>query len=473
MNDKRQIEISEAFLKSALTLENPFNSCAEIKEWLAERNQKVTVEITKVPFAELNQWEFDRETGDLRHESGKFFSIVGSNVETNWGHSASWTQPIIHQPEIGFLGIITKEFNGILYFLMQAKIEPGNVNNVQLSPTLQATRSNYTRVHRGRAPKYLDYFQDREHSQILVDQLQSEQGSRFLRKRNRNIIVEVDSDVEMDEDFRWLTLGQLKRLLQEDNLVNMDSRTVLSCVSYGDNLKHDQEDADNERLGSRFLKSALDTDGAMHRFPDVLSWLTHLKAQYDLETTRVPLKQVEGWTVTDSEIRHNEGKYFKVIGVDVKINNREVTSWHQPLVEPTQENLCSLVMQEKNGVVHFLMQGKLECGNLDVIELAPTVQCIPENRDEMSQEELRFLDYVSGVSRDRIVYDTLQSEEGGRFYREQNHYQIIDARDDDLGPIPENYMWLTLQQISHFLRFNNYVNIEARSLLASISFIKQ
>ena len=32
-----------------------------------------------------------------------------------------WKQPIINQPEIG-LGFITKEFNGILHFLVQAKV---------------------------------------------------------------------------------------------------------------------------------------------------------------------------------------------------------------------------------------------------------------------------------------------------------------------------------------------------------------
>ena len=52
----------------------------------------------------------------------------------------SWDQPIIDQPEIGFLGILCKEIKGSLHFLLQAKIEPGNKNFVQLSPTLQATR---------------------------------------------------------------------------------------------------------------------------------------------------------------------------------------------------------------------------------------------------------------------------------------------------------------------------------------------
>ena len=46
----------------------------------------------------------------------------------------------------------------MLHCLMQAKMEPGNVNPLQLSPTVQATRSNYTQVHRGTGTRYLEYF---------------------------------------------------------------------------------------------------------------------------------------------------------------------------------------------------------------------------------------------------------------------------------------------------------------------------
>ena len=81
-------------------------------------------------------------------------------------------------------------------------------------PTLQATRSNYTRVHKGRSPLYLEYFTGEKKVEILVDQLQSEQGARFYQKRNRNIIVEVDENEELPvyENFVWASLGQIKRI---------------------------------------------------------------------------------------------------------------------------------------------------------------------------------------------------------------------------------------------------------------------
>jgi oxidase EvaA len=222
----------KSLIRSLLTTNNPFNSTDEVLAWIERRNREVKVNIEGVPFSRLNGWRFDPDTGNLCHESGKFFSIVGIDVYKNQGGIARWRQPIINQPEVGYLGIICKEFDGILYFLLQAKIEPGNVNCVQLSPTLQATRSNYTCVHGGKRPAYLDYFKDARQEQILLDQLQSEQGARFFRKRNRNIIIRVDDDIDVGEDFRWLTLGQIKQLMLRDNTVNMDTRTVLSGLRF-------------------------------------------------------------------------------------------------------------------------------------------------------------------------------------------------------------------------------------------------
>ena len=201
-------------IHSLLTTDNPINSTESLRQWIEQRNREVQVDVKLIPFSEMTGWYVD-EDGSLRHNSGRFFTIQGIHVETDYGTKHAWDQPIINQPEIGYLGILTKEINGTLYFLMQAKIEPGNVNCVQISPTLQATKSNYTQVHKGKKPAYLDYFVNVKPENVLLDQLQSEQGARFLRKRNRNIIIKVDEDVEVLPDFRWMTLGQIKEFMHE------------------------------------------------------------------------------------------------------------------------------------------------------------------------------------------------------------------------------------------------------------------
>lgn len=454
------------FLKSALTEENPFISTKGIKQWLKERNNAISVNVKKTPFSELKDWILDEQKGVLKHKSGKFFTIEGINVQTNWGKVKDWDQPIINQPEIGYLGIITKEFNGILYFLLQAKVEPGNVNNVQLSPTLQATKSNYTQVHKGNKPRYLEYFQTATRNNVILDQLQSEQGARFLKKRNRNIILKIDDVIEIHEDFIWLTLGQIKNLIQFDNLVNMDTRTVISGISFEYSVLPKFQ-FNNFELG--MLISANEKTNAVNSFDEIIKWITDLKCSYELRVQSKSIFNVRDWEVTPNEIRHKDKKFFKVIAAQVEISNREVTAWTQPLVEPVQEGIIAFITKKVNGVYHFLIQAKQESGNFDIIEMAPTVQCITGSYEDLAA--VPFLEYVLNVDKNQIKFDTLQSEEGGRFYREQNRSLIIEADEDFPLKLPENYIWTTLNQLNYFTKFNNYLNIQARSLISAIKFI--
>lgn len=469
------------FLRSALILENPFMPTEQFLDWIREQSEQVNVTIRRISFAQMNHWDFDANTGSMRHDSGKFFSVQGIRVNTNWGIISEWEQPIINQPEIGYLGIITKKIDGVLYFLMQAKIEPGNLNVVQLSPTLQATKSNYNQVHGGKRPPYLEYFNGEKRVSVLLDQLQSEQGARFLKKRNRNIIVLVDSqeDLPLHHNFCWLTLGQIKQFLGNDNLVNMDTRTVISGVPFGDYAADvldlyemlipaiDQKHSFNLGL----LSSTLDRDRHLHGMDDIISWITRLKSIYELEVRKIPLRSVKNWRIEADEIFHEERKYFSVIGAHVEIENREVASWDQPMVRSTQEGIIAFIVKTIDRIPHFLVQAKLEAGNFDVIELAPTVQCLTGNyRPGQSDYRVMFLDYVLNSKKDQIWYDTFQSEEGGRFFQEQNRNMIIEADDDFPLTVPDTYIWMTLHQIKTLIKYNNFLNMSARSLIAVVRF---
>lgn len=469
----------DSFLTSALSIENKFLDIDNITKWVENRRESVNVKITPILFSEMDLWYFDKSTGNICHNSGKFFSIEGINVKTNWGKVPSWDQPIINQPEIGFLGIITKEFDGQLYFLMQTKIEPGNINYVQISPTLQATKSNYTKVHKGNTPNYLEYFNGalKCKKTILLDQLQSEQGARFTKKRNRNIIIQIEDDIEVKEDFQWLTLGQIKHLLKRDNLINMDTRTVISGISFGNSTMQTANayrsimtnKIGNNPIETELLVSSISQEGHLYELEEIISWITEMKCNYELDVTNVGLNSVNEWVITDTELHHIEHKYFRVFPVRAEIGNREVKSWIQPIVESVQEGIIAFIVKEINGILHFLVQAKLEAGNFDIVELAPTVQCLTGNYKVVNKPP--FLDYVLSASGDRIIHDTFQSEEGGRFFREQNRNMIILADKDFEIKVPPNYNWMTLNQLNKFITFNNYLNIQARSLISAIKFI--
>jgi len=468
-------DLNNLFLRSALTEENPFISTDEVFLWLEERKSLVEVNVEKIVFEKLTEWSFHKENNNLSHQTGGFFSIDGVKVATNVGEVRSWEQPIINQPEVGVLGIITKKINGILYFLLQAKVEPGNIDFVQLAPTLQATASNYNRLHKGMRPLFLNYFLKPKRGTVLLNQLQSEQGARFLKKRNRNMIVFTEDDISGHQDFVWLTLGQIKKLMKTNNLVNMDTRTVVSGIPFGRysgeqlglfdsfNLK-----TSDNTFSFDLMRSALDFDSGLFTFDEILTWFTSLKSQYTLNLEKTSIFNIKDWNIGEFEISHKKNKYFKIFAANISISNREVKSWQQPLIEPVDEGVIAFVTKKINDVLHFLVQAKLECGNYDVLEMAPTVQCITDSYD--ASEELPFLNYVLTADENQIKYDTYQSEEGGRFFHEQNRNLIIEADEDFDEKLPRNYIWLTLNQLNMFLKFNNYLNIQSRSLIAAIDF---
>jgi len=209
------------------------NDDASVKRWVDDRlvNSRLTHEI--IPLREIEKWYVDGPSGNISHESGRFFSIMGLKVRHRCkSEEIFWDQPVIDQPEVGILGILTKKIHGVLHFCLQAKEEPGNVHLVQLSPTVQATYSNYTCAHGGKMPPFIELFLDPPKERVLFSKLQAEDGGRFLHKSNKNMIVVVqDNEVpDLPEDFIWLTLRQIRHWLERDNMVNSCARSVLACL---------------------------------------------------------------------------------------------------------------------------------------------------------------------------------------------------------------------------------------------------
>lgn len=458
-------EVGIAFAESALR-SRAARDPVDTLDWFKDRQAAHAFSLRRIPFRELRGWRVDESTGNLVHESGRFFTIRGIDIRTNWDTKRHWQQPVIDQPEIGFLGFLVKPIDGILHFLVQAKMEPGNINMIQLAPTLQATRSNFTQVHKGRKPPYLEYFQEHARHTVLLDALQSEQGARFLHKRNRNIILLADEDVPVLPDYRWMPLGQLLEAMQYDNLVNMDARTVLSCIPYS-----------VEALLSPFsnkpqdLARSLDRQSrAAYGIHHILSWFTEQKFRYFMHVETLPLKAVDQWVWEDDEIRHASRRFFSVIACAVEADNREVAAWTQPMIKAAQKGLIAFVVKEIRGVLHFLVQAKVEPGTFDVVEMAPTVQCITGNYADNPKEKWPpYLEYVLNAKPSHILFDTHQSEEGGRFFREENRNVIVKADDDFREEDGDRFIWMTLWQLKHFIQYNNFVNVQARCLLSCLN----
>ncbi|MFG2577429.1 NDP-hexose 2,3-dehydratase family protein [Streptomyces sp. NPDC048481] len=434
--------VAERLALSAATAEGVHTATSEVPGWLDRHRRSCGTVVRRIPFAALDNWSFAPDTGNLRHGSGRFFTVEGLHVTRP---QTQWQQPIIVQPEIGILGILAKEFDGVLHFLMQAKMEPGNPNLVQLSPTVQATRSNYTQAHGGSGVRYLEHFLVPRREQVLTDVLQSEHGAWFFRKRNRNMIVEVDGDVPVHDSFCWLTLGQILRLLRLDNVVNMDARTVLASAP--------AVPAETRALSSD---------------ADLLAWFTGERARHDVRARLMPLREIAGWQRGEHALGRTDGRFFRVVAVSVEGAGREVAGWTQPIIEPVERGVVGFAYRVFDGVPHVLAHARVEGGFLDTVELAPTVQCVPSNYAPLpAGERPLFLDAVLNAPPGRVRYSTVHSEEGGRFLDAESRYLIVET-DEATTPDqpPPGYHWVTPGQLKWLAAHSRYVNVQARTLLA-------
>jgi len=445
-------------LRSA-ELVDALHSFTEVLSFIDKRNSALTVNIRKIPLASCVGWHYSETEGAIVNDKNAFFSITGL-LECGQGQTAE--QPIILQQEIGMLGIICKKFDGILYFLMQAKIEPGNINAIQISPTIQATRSNFTQQHGGAKPLYLDNFINATSDKIIVDQLQSEQSSRFLKKRNRNIIIECTEDIEVSPAHIWLTLGQIKKLMHFDNLVNMDTRTVLSCIPYSADSGQFPEITSFKGADTALLRSMF-KPADRGQITAVFNKLNDMKMFDYTKRRTVPLFSLSGWEMQNDEFCCKMPYPFKVIFCDIEIEAREVRHWCQPLFEATEIAVFGLFTTVDNGVRKFLVQLKREIGCLDVAELAPSVQDCGDICGHDSVYSL-FNDRLAGKS--GVLCDVLLSEEGGRFYHEQNRNVIVEIDKEEIKTLPDNYFWCDYATLNYFVQFNNCLNIQLRNLLS-------
>lgn len=212
-----------------------FGNIDDTKKWFNKIRKSDQMRIEKLNLSNLEQWKINDK--NISHKSNEFFKIEGIRTFTSVRelNEKYWDQPIITQVgyDGGILGLIRKKFNGNPHYLCEAKFEPGNYKLVQISPSIQATFSNIKKAHKGRTPYFYNIFKNKKKNtfKILFDSWTSEDGGRFFNKRNRSILIEVPENFKIElpnNNFRWLSLFQIKLLLRENAWINPHLRGIIA-----------------------------------------------------------------------------------------------------------------------------------------------------------------------------------------------------------------------------------------------------
>lgn len=168
--------------------------------------------------------------------SRDFFSIFAIQCKNTISREvkSGWSQPILKEKfnPSGLIVLFRKEINNIPYYLVNCKFEPGNISLVHVSPTIQVTYSNITFNKKYSKNYYLSIFNRHCKKRSLIDTLVSEDGGRFFKKQNRNIILDCNNIKikVLNDSFKWISFFLLKKINQKSKIINPHIRSIFSLI---------------------------------------------------------------------------------------------------------------------------------------------------------------------------------------------------------------------------------------------------
>lgn len=424
----------------------------DVRAWRASLAPSQYTHTTRIGLDDVEGWRTGGAQTSFTHESGRFFAVRGHQVRAEGGR-VQWSQPMVHQLEVGLLAIALTPTSRGWAALVQAKAEPGNINGIQLSPTVQATRSNQERVHGGAAVPHLDLF-DSATADVVIDSCQSEHGGVFWRKHNRAMLVQT-APFAPAKGFRWVEVADLLALLHVDNLVHADTRAVLACAPW---TMTGQVSVLEDRLPS--LRRSLDAVSTCNP-RELLHWSTRLRAGGSFVTDDAALPALAGWRRRHDALARTDGTGFEVVAVEVRAAGREVSRWCQPMVRPTGTGVVGLAVCDHAGQVWVLLQVCREPGLDHGVELGPTVQ-VAGGDAPRSAAEAHLLTVLLERPTAAVLFDAELSDEGGRFLHSRSRHVV--ALVDPLDPAP-GHRWCPLSEVLAVLGGGGRVTMQARSAL--------
>ena len=412
----------------------------ELNKWINNQKIKNKMSISKINIMDILNWKIDSKK--IYNKNKSFFSIIPFKFTDS--QKAVWFQPLIIQKEVGILGILKKRYRSLDYYLLQAKVEPGNINGIQLSPTVQATKSNYLRKHGGKKTNYLDFFIKKKNLNIVSNLKLSEQGSRYLDKSNKNILIDVkNTKIKKIQNFIWVTKKNLNYLLNKKNLLNMDTISVLSSSIKKNNI-----------------------DNPINKNLIILNNLTKFKKRFTIKKKIISFGDLYNWKISKNKISDIKSKFFSIIFLKIKTNSREVSEWFQPIISDHYISFNGFLVRSINETMHYLLQYTLEPG-FTFPKYTSTVS-IKNYNSKNNNTKINFFNFFK---KNNKIINFINSDEGGRFYKNETHNSICVLNPKENLSLKKNFIWASHNQVINLIN-KNLLSIEARNLFASFNIDK-
>jgi oxidase EvaA len=404
-----------------------------------DRSRK-SFQVTKVKSSDVSDWAL--VDGALQHNSKEFFSVVGV---TSRGEGTP-DRVMLYQPQGAITGLLYARKDGDTYFLVQARAEPGNVDEVQFGPTVQATPGNYMRRHGGSRSPYADAFILFDpRVRIVLDTTQSDLGERYLMKSKRVIVAEYSGDLTVVPGFVWASASAMRDALKRSTYVNCDLRSLFALTPW-------VVDAGRETLYPQSVRARKSLERPVRSA--VIGSIVAKHAPRIEAPGTVPIDRLENWRIDEWGIHEIEPRHgFSVEFYRFHAELREVPTWSQPLVNSRGRGYCGLACRESEEGLEVQVRVAREFGLALGWGIGPSRSFPPGA-------------VGAPYSNDRpasTLIATIESCEGGRFFRDESVFELF-MTDDMRDSSDPDCFWVNLAELKVLLNMSNLCTIELRAL---------
>ena len=382
--------------------------------------------------------------GALQHRSGGFFSVSGFRDRRD-----GRVHMLLYQPQGAVNGWATRWVDGRRQYLVQARAEPGNVEEVQYGPTLQSTPANYMRLHGGAASPFSEWFLTYNPSvSVLFETQQLDLGERYALKTKRVGMIETRWDGDLPRGFHWVDPYVLGTACGLNFVLNTDCKAGIGVLPWS-------ADPDAGELCPRsdIVRRSLRADIRAERLGVALAGAAVTPRVLD----PVPLEAMDNWRVDDdglSEVVPDQN--FAVRFYRCEADAREVRSWIQPLIVCSDPGLAVLACRIRDGILEARVRIAKETGLATGTAFGPSYLRYPGEAAETPP----WLEPALATP----WLDTRESDEGGRFLDHWSHY-VLAMLPDDCEP-PEPGVWLNIAEMKQLMMVSNICTIQLRVMMS-------
>lgn len=294
---------------------------------------------------------------------------------------------------------------------------------------------------------------------VLHDTLQTEQGWKFLNKRNRSIVVEIPNDTREQQYYKYISLIEILSLLRKKNILNSDSRAVIVSLL----LNYPEIFPYSRNLLKSSIRKSLHISSINQK--KLVNLFTRRKGDL-FKVSNVSLFEMQDWKVNDYKIVNKNKELHEVIQIQVSTDSREVTNWDQPIVNSHDTEKLILIGKIEDGTLKILLCSDTQPGLITDTTASVTLSSSTSFDELNNSYKLR---QWLGLNKNNAKFfkKTENSEEGGRFYFDKCIYEFYIF--DELNNFPDrlqNHHWVTLNDCKTLLNEQLILTNELRSCLS-------